>query len=85
MCNDPVVRESTVFLKTWKKGGVDVAERAKGSTTVHQARDRSSQVALGLVDHVKDFNFYPNSSERPLNGLKMGDNMNRFTFSKSSC
>lgn len=40
MCNDPVVKESTVFLKTWKKGGVDVAERAKGSTTVHQAREQ---------------------------------------------
>lgn len=85
MCKDPVVREGNVFLKTWKKGGVDVAERAKRSTTVYQARDRSSQVALGLVDHVKDLNFYPKSSGRPLNGLKMGDNMNRFTFSKSSC
>lgn len=44
MCKDPVVREGNVFLKTWKKGGVgvDVAERAKRSTTVYQARDRSS-------------------------------------------
>lgn len=32
MHKDTLVRENATSLKTWEKGGVDAAERAKGST-----------------------------------------------------
>lgn len=49
MYKDTVVRENATSLKTWKKGSVDAAERAKGSTTVHQGREtRAVRLHWGL-------------------------------------
>lgn len=64
---------------------MDVAERAKGSTTVLEEERQEQPGCTGLAGHVKEFDFYPKSRGRPLNGFKKGDNRIRFTFSKSSC
>lgn len=64
------------------------AETAKGSSTVHEAREISSQMTLGPRSQSQDSDLDTKSNGRPLNGeitwpFERGNNMTRSTFFKS--
>ena len=76
--------ERNQYMSEDMEGWCECSRNSKGEQhSTSGKRDRSSQMILGPRGQRKDSDFGTKSNGRPLNGFKRGDNMTRFTFSKS--